>query len=709
MAIHSFTDFIPEGYYQSDSFSLEGATSQDGLVAEFDSVEVYRESHYVHGRSSSFTTDLTAAITAYRVANGAGSEIIDDGRVDRRLSYDSSGNLYTLVTVDNSGTTENFMCLSTDDGVTWEAFILPGNRKWVRIEFNEHSTRRPDTPPVVLQFNDSGLLEVVIPVLSMGDLDFSSVVTITSTLSLLWPQHSGAGNSAITVGADTILVAWPSNESTGGVGTKQYVSVVSRSGESVTSTTLIGTSNTAGGPDEHDAPAIAVDSSDVCHGILGAHHGDLDYTYASSPYTSWASVETVAEKQVGGGGHTYMALVCDSNDDLYVASRNADAGYRFKISLYKRTSGTWAFVDHLVYPGRTFYAIYYHSLSILEDDTLVFTSPGHLPAQLSASEYTIYNGLFPGEVANTPDGSGRIQYQSTQKAHFPMVFTSSNGTSWTKTNLSFSAGSVSDAHIPYLALRGRITPRVTFRCANAATGLVSSTGADDTATLGSGHAYEQTSIHPLLYGTSLAVKNGTTSGSGFYDSAATTNTQADVIHSIEMWFKLTAQFSSSGAGQDHFLISRHSASTATGNYALTVEYVSTTTAKIGAYWNDGTNGNKSSITTGTLLALNTTYHLIATYATGASGILLYLNGLNYATTDGTTAMVGSALNRFTIGCSTSGTRAAAEAIFQEVSLYDKVITPFEALSLNRGYAIQTPVYTRGRNLFTLSPQRLRRA
>lgn len=236
----------------------------------------------------------------------------------------------------------------------------------------------------------------------------------------------------------------------------------------------------------------------------------------------------------------------------------------------------------------------------------------------------------------------------------------------------------------YLSVRTKLAPVVTWRCDDASAGLVSSTGTDDLVQKSTGHLYEQTALVPGLVGTSTSVMNGTTSNSGFFNGTAGANTQASTIRSFELWFHPAFTFGESGAEQDHFLIQRHSASTATGYYAACLAYVSGTTAKIGAYWNDGTNGAKSSLTNSVVITKGSTYHLVCTYETGAAGITIYVNGQPVAKTDGTTATAGSVLNRMAVGYNTGEVRASTSTYFDEVSVYNYTLTPANVLALYNG-------------------------
>lgn len=384
------------GGYNYPDYGIVGG-SQNMLPAEHNGKQIYREGSTIHGIWKSFSVELGAAVgvTAF------------NGRCDRRISFDADGNCYTLVQVGSTSTPTHYLCHSDDYGQTWTKYALPGTRRYARIEFNDHPTRRPGYPPAVLLFNGStetpaNRLELVLPTISGGVVTVGSAYTVSSSQSLLEAQHSGAGNSVITWG-DRVLVAWPSNVDGGG-GTSQYVTTFDRSDGTLLETSLVGESD-SDDPDAHDAPAITVDSQDTFHVILGQHHGDLKHVTsgADGDYTTWNSPTTI-DAAVAGAGHTYMAIVCDSTDRLHVVTRDASENtYHFKLNYFRRSAaGSWAKVHTLINPSRNYYTNYYHALSILEDDELWVTGPGLLFGQiLESSERAVYNAAFPNEIIAT--------------------------------------------------------------------------------------------------------------------------------------------------------------------------------------------------------------------------------------------------------------------------------------------------------------------
>lgn len=214
--------------------------------------------------------------------------------------------------------------------------------------------------------------------------------------SILVNNHSGAGSSVVSYG-DYILVVYPSNESPG-VGTNQYVVVISRSQEKIISKTLLTTTESPDSPDNHDIPAITIDSEGVAHVITCGHHTNLYHMYSlSSDFTSWSTPVQIGGAE-SGGGHTYPSLICDSQDNLHVVTRYAGDSYYFNLVYNKRDSdGTWQSEVVLVTPNRAFYGIWYHKLSLGKNDKL-YLNFTFLPSQFSEEELLYYEDLYPDDV-----------------------------------------------------------------------------------------------------------------------------------------------------------------------------------------------------------------------------------------------------------------------------------------------------------------------
>jgi len=111
--------------------------------------------------------------------------------------------------------------------------------------------------------------------------------------------------------------------------------------------------------DNHNWPALALDSQGYLHVIINGHHNPFRYTHSVRPLdiSEWIEPVEVA------AGTTYAGLLCDREDTLYAVTRHSDPGYYFRLSLHrKRTGQPWEPPKNLAVPYNPYYEVYYHKL-----------------------------------------------------------------------------------------------------------------------------------------------------------------------------------------------------------------------------------------------------------------------------------------------------------------------------------------------------------
>lgn len=693
----NYSGLLPADSYDPGGFAsmTMNEASPDRLIAQHKGRMLIRQGSTIRGIWKNFNYDLSDAIQAYRDANGAGSTTVNNARVDRRIAFDINGNAYTLVKV-GTGESEQFLCCSTDYGQTWTAYLLSASAKHSRIEFNDSQIRRPLHPPAVLLFSeDSNILLAVLPEISGGVVTLPTPIVVTADKSILEANHTGAGNSVLSIGDDTVLVSWPHADAPGATGSYQYVTAISRATQAVVSSVVAAITDNPDPADPHDISDITADSNEVVYLVLGTHHGDLRYTFAQAPYTDWVEEITIDAKNPSGGGHTYPAVVIDAQDRLHIITRDATTGYEFNVIYNRRNAdGTWATPQKLVDVGRQYYTNPYYSLSIDQNGRLIVTSPGLLFSQLlcSLNEEDDYNTLWPGELPDLgggtypcyiPGGGGTwAGPYTTQTLHGPFILISEDGgDSWTTSQIE-------DIGMSHLAIRSQIlalaTTSVVWSFDDAAAPITSSTGADNFTAYGTlDHAYSQTAGVPELVGVTTSCQNS--SAGGFYNGSASANTKPSVIKSIAGWFKPTIDF---GAGIEEYIVSRGAAAVADGEFALTTERVTASTAKLYGFWDDGTGigpavkpisskSNSAVITKGT-------WHFVAMTRDG-DAVKLYVDGQPLAVTAGTDSAGVADLNRMAFGMTTAATRNLNSAFFDEWFCCDYLLTDADVLALYNGY------------------------
>lgn len=638
----TYSNLVPSPAYDPGDFDVVKGTAPDRLLADSGSVQIARYGTTIVGKD--FTTDLTDCISAYRLANDAGSTTIFDGRCDRRISFDASGNAYTLVQVGlHTDPPEQFLCCSTDNGVTWTAYLLSTTMKYAQIEANNSQTLKPLNPPAIAIFDDS-TLKVIIPTIAAGVVNIPAAITI-STSSLLTIQHTGTGNILQSVdkttfpniAEDVVLIAWPKNEATpGDIGTNQYLTTISRASQQVKATYLIGTSGTLNGPDNHDIPTIALDSIAQLHCFLGCHHDNLNYTKAAYPWASWTAPVIVSPRHVSApDGHSYPSLVIDAEDRLYVVSRDAKTSYNFNVVLNKCDSaGVWATQETLVAVGRAQYSNAYYGLCIDRFGRLILTSAGILWSELSSSEATTYNSLWAGELPAGPpyypDGGWAGPYAS-QNVHGPFVLISDNRDTW-------RTAQTSEIIMSFESILTSFAPTVVFNTADTASPLVASSDAgDNLVSTGTGHLYEQDSIISGV--TTKCIKSGA-SGGIWHDAAAQAVTAPNNVKTFLTFIKPTVAFAA-----EAYIVNRCTAA-ATANYGVTLVRVDDDNAKVKAYWKTTTGSQMSAITNNAVINRNSS-HMIAVVSL-ATGIEIYVDAVRQSVTVGTDAPYNFGFERLAI-------------------------------------------------------------
>jgi len=248
---------------------------------------------------------------------------------------------------------------------------------------------------------------------------YGDPIPITDKSAMTY-NHSGQSNSVIQE-ENYVIVAWASNEENG-TGTRQMISIVDISTRKVVREELVYVVPTKSGkPDSHDQPAITRTPDEVLHILMAGHHRDLKYSRSTNgQWDSFTDPVTVGVPN-DGAGHTYPALVNDSNGSLYVFTRDASVGYHFKLVLNKMDpDGIWVPQVTIAEPGRAMYGGYYHDAIVTLDDRVIVRSPGVLFAQLVGDEIDLYDTLYPGEIDKSLiDDRGILQWQRTQNLHHP--------------------------------------------------------------------------------------------------------------------------------------------------------------------------------------------------------------------------------------------------------------------------------------------------
>ncbi len=292
---------------------------------------------------------------------------------DEQVVFDTAGAAYLLVDATRSNIKQQLLLYSRDHCRTWS--VHPLGEVVARLERADGHNNRTLPPAILIYSSTSPVLRILTPRKQAdGALELPPPVVVTET-SLLAPNHSGGGNSSASRG-ELVHITWPAKAPPPGVtgeGTPCYVATFDRRTQQVSAPAFVGFGGTV--LDNHNTPAIALDSHGTLHVVLGAHHDCFRYTRSLTPDhvdLGWTPAEEFGVPRVrGGGSYTYVGLVCDRQDTLHVVARWAGEGYIFRlVHLHKPAGEPWAPQQTLVQPFRGNYSVWYHKLNLGEDDRL---------------------------------------------------------------------------------------------------------------------------------------------------------------------------------------------------------------------------------------------------------------------------------------------------------------------------------------------------
>ena len=382
---------------------------------------------------------------------------------DERVVFDREGAAYTYIAATQSNVPFGILMYSRDGGVTWIGYWLRNDVQSVTgadayegwqatLEFQDGHNLL-DGPPNILihgffaEWGSSTIprdLFLMTPVKSGTGLTFPQPVRITTSANaLLATEHSGASNKTVHSRGNRTHVVFAATTAPDGVqcgGTPVYARTYDHSAKAFTSPPVFvacsGTDDHGGsGPDDHDSPAIAVDSRGYLHVVLGAHQGSLQYVRSSQPDSTagWsAPVEIGEPKQPHDGGYTYVSLICDGRDVLHVVARYAGLGYYFRLVYLRRSaSGEWDTFgtsardpidrpgltlhhQHLVIPATRGYAVYHHKLDVDRHGNL-YASYETFAQQFGDSEARDYCVRFQDDRYAWLDGARQREASSCER------------------------------------------------------------------------------------------------------------------------------------------------------------------------------------------------------------------------------------------------------------------------------------------------------
>lgn len=362
---------------------------------------------------------------------------------DQRVVFDRDGDAYVVLRALGGGKDFGVLLHSRDGGRNWMSYRLPTVR--ARLEFQDGNNPLKYPPPI-LCLGDQKLqtenLQLVVPRKNPdGTLTIPQGIKITD-ISKLTSNHSGAGNSVISLG-EKIHVVFPASKGPPKLkGTPQCIVTFDRRTGRLTKPILLGMGMGDGdAPDSHNIPAISADNKGYLHVILSAHNQPFQYTHSLKPNSTtdgWTVPKNIGYVKKGKNvlyQYSYVALICDKKNTLHLVGRLRDENARATLTYMRKKEGQgWEKPRSLVVPFHTGYSGYYHRLNIDRKGRL-FLSYSYIGNYLSLEAIAAYRSKWPRE--KVPPWKKQSQYQKGDFLHYytkphdpAMLMSDDGGDTW---------------------------------------------------------------------------------------------------------------------------------------------------------------------------------------------------------------------------------------------------------------------------------------
>jgi G3E family GTPase len=333
---------------------------------------------------------------------------------EKAIRFDKDGDAYVLATLtrtNKAGTpvdARSFVTLllrSRDQLRTWEVHDL-GTITATFEKMDGHNQECLDRPPVMITGDlkgragsDQGAYLLLPRKNPDGTLTIPPRVKF-SDFSISVPVHSGDGNMAISCGGKIFIVyAWWTKALAGKAlagnadptaqlppvppdhpGLKQVfkngtTAEYAKDGTPVFIVEYDPATGVLGQPvyimsggfkmDNHNWPAITVDSKGILHVLANGHQNPINYSRSLAPFDirAWTPPQYVANGLPDGFRLSYATLNCDREDNLYSINRNSTLAYNNRLSLFFKPAGKdWQPAQTLVMPFNAGYKNWGHKM-----------------------------------------------------------------------------------------------------------------------------------------------------------------------------------------------------------------------------------------------------------------------------------------------------------------------------------------------------------
>ncbi len=266
---------------------------------------------------------------------------------DDRIVFDNDDDAYILLNLTGTG---YILMHSKDFCRSWDIIPLFDSMTSARIEYRDGHNDLSNPPTIVTRTESSSgkasLLDLIAPRKDANSkVSLSKLIPINrgdgffvSVLGGGLNDGKGAANLSVSLGSKVHVIYGGRYTVGTDIGTPQYIGSYDRITGVVTPSFYLGSAGT-GEPDVHNWPGVILDSNGYVHAVLGAHGGKsgqcFKYRKSINPNNSTQFEDIINLPS----GFTYLAVLCDKQNNLHVVARNHWDPYVQKLKHLKKPAG----------------------------------------------------------------------------------------------------------------------------------------------------------------------------------------------------------------------------------------------------------------------------------------------------------------------------------------------------------------------------------